>query len=90
MSDEQPATREDEMVKKKTIDESDSPRVIGALIKARREKQKLTAAQLAEAVGVSENYIFQIEAGGRLPSMRVFLRIMEALKINRLSLPFVA
>ena len=55
---------------------------MGDRIKEVRKKQKLTQEQLAERLDVSVEFIGQIERGLKLPSMQVFIRIIEALNVS--------
>ena len=55
---------------------------IGQKIKDFRKKQKLSQAELAEKVGLSDKHIGRIEAGKYIPSCINFLNIIETLDIN--------
>ena len=59
---------------------------IGARIKEARLKKKLTQEQLAEMAGVGFYYIGEIERGQKLPSLTVFVQIVEALGVSADSL----
>ena len=52
-------------------------------IKKRRVEKKLTQADLALLLGVSQVYISQFETGGLIPSENQIKKITEILGINR-------
>ena len=58
-----------------------SKEFIGKKIKEFRKKSKLTQAQLAEHVGLSETHMSKIEIGANSPTVENFLKIIEALNI---------
>ena len=55
---------------------------IGARIKEARLNKKLTQEQLADMVDVGFYYIGEIERGVKLPSLTVFIKIVEALGVS--------
>ena len=55
---------------------------VGTFIRRQRELQKLTMRQLADAVGISNPYLSQIERGLREPSERVLDGVAEALEVS--------
>ena len=55
---------------------------IGARIKEARLNKKLTQEQLAELVDVGVYYIGEIERGQKLPSLSVFVKIVEVLGVT--------
>ena len=55
---------------------------MGDRIKETRKKQKLTQEQLAESLGISVEFVGQIERGIKLPSMQVFVKLIEALNVS--------
>jgi transcriptional regulator with XRE-family HTH domain len=55
--------------------------MLGDRISNLREKKGLTQAELARAAGISQPSISQIEAGTRVPSLRVLLSISRGLGI---------
>lgn len=55
---------------------------IGDRIKEVRKKNGLTQEQLAERLDVSVEFVGQIERGLKLPSMQVFIKIVEVLKVS--------
>lgn len=52
---------------------------IGARIRSVRRKQKMTQEQLADAVGVGVTHISHIETGNSIPSLQVFVDILNVL-----------
>ena len=52
-------------------------------IKKRRVEKRLTQAELALLLGVSQVYISQFETGGLIPSENQIKKITEILGINR-------
>ncbi len=55
---------------------------IGDRIKEVRKKQKLTQEQLAERLDISVEFVGQIERGLKLPSMQVFIKLLETLNVS--------
>ena len=55
--------------------------VFGDLIKSARKREAMTVSELAEAVGVSERYIGQIENEGQLPGFEVTYNLIRILHI---------
>ena len=55
---------------------------MGNRIKEARKNQKLTQEQLAERLDVSVEFVGQIERGLKLPSMQVFVKLIEALNVS--------
>ena len=53
---------------------------MGVRIKMRRKELKMSQAELAEKVNVSNNHISSIETGKQLPSLPVFVEICEQLQ----------
>jgi transcriptional regulator with XRE-family HTH domain len=54
----------------------------GPLITERRGQLDLTQGELADAAGVSEKTIYNIEAGGRTPQPRTLKRVQAALGLS--------
>lgn len=52
----------------------------GQLIRQRRKRLGLTAAQLAKKVLCSKSYISKLETGKRKPSVTMLLRLCQALE----------
>jgi transcriptional regulator with XRE-family HTH domain len=74
-----------------TNEQSSGTEQLGETIKRLRKAQKLTQAQLAEAVGVDESYISKIEKGrlSYTPSeetLRLMAQILEVDQLELLSL----
>lgn len=60
---------------------------IGIRLRQRRKQLDFTMKEVAEQVGVSENYISEIERGkGKIPSDEVLTRIAEVYQIEELDL----
>lgn len=55
---------------------------MGDRIKEVRKKQGLTQEQLAERLDISVEFIGQIERGIKLPSMHVFIKLVETLNVS--------
>jgi transcriptional regulator with XRE-family HTH domain len=54
-------------------------RKIGGRIKDKREKAGMTQEELSEAVGISQNFLSQMETGRRNPSIGTLNKIATAL-----------
>ena len=55
---------------------------MGDRIKEVRKRCGLTQEQLAERLDISVEFVGQIERGLKLPSMQVFIKIIEALNVS--------
>jgi putative transcriptional regulator len=55
---------------------------IGLAIRMRRRAARLTQEELAERAGLSRNYICQIEAGRKAPSLSALSTIARALHVR--------
>lgn len=55
---------------------------MGDRIKEYRKKRGLTQEQLSERVDVTLEYISQIERGLKVPSMQVFIKLVEVLDVS--------
>lgn len=55
---------------------------LGDRIKEARKNQKLTQEQVAERLDISVEFIGQIERGIKLPSMQVFVKLIETLNVS--------
>ena len=55
---------------------------VGAFIRNQREVASMSVRRLAEAAGVSNPYLSQIERGLRRPSAEILQQIAKALKIS--------
>ncbi|MBR1753904.1 helix-turn-helix transcriptional regulator [bacterium] len=60
----------------------DDKKFIGNKIKQYRKKMKLTQAQLAEKVGLSDKHIGRIEAGVFYPTCNSFMHLIDILNID--------
>lgn len=57
-------------------------RTFGQAVRAHREAMGMSVAKLAEEIGVTARYIYQIEAGMRAPRSKVILRLIGVLGID--------
>ena len=55
---------------------------IGRRIAKARKDAKLTQAELAEMIGISEKYLSRVECGKQLPSIVIVMKICEVLYIS--------
>ena len=55
---------------------------MGDRIKEARKNQKMTQDQLAEHLDISVEFVGQIERGLKLPSMHVFIKLIQALNVS--------
>ena len=55
---------------------------MGDRIKEARRNKKLTQEQLAELLDISVEFVGQIERGIKMPSMQVFIKLIEALNVS--------
>lgn len=55
---------------------------IGNQIKIIRKQKKLTQAQLAEAVGISPQFVSKIETGQNIMSLETFIKIADFLEVS--------
>lgn len=55
---------------------------LGDRIKEVRKKKGLTQEELAELLDISVEFVSQIERGLKLPSMQVFIRLVEVLNAS--------
>lgn len=55
-------------------------KALGAKIKSARLARKMTQEQLAEAIGVGTTHISHIETGASVPSLQVFVDIINVLE----------
>ena len=53
--------------------------IMGDRVKDLRKKKRLTQERFAEKIGVSVQYVSEIERGISMPSMQVFVKILEVL-----------
>ncbi len=52
------------------------------MIRELREKRGLTQTELAQAAGITRIYVAKIEAGEKLPSIPILLKLAKALKVK--------
>lgn len=62
-------------------------RIVGAVIKQKRKEKKLKQNELSEEVGLSRNYISDIENGRYLPSVDALYKLATCLEIDLNTLP---
>lgn len=55
---------------------------LGVRLRAVREKRKLTQEELAEMIGMSNNFISNIERNYSIPSLETLVKICNALEIT--------
>jgi len=55
---------------------------IGQKVRRARLLARMTQAELAERVGCSRNHLSSIENGVHVPSLRLWLRLQELLKLD--------
>ena len=55
---------------------------IGSRLREARNMVKLTQEQLAEKVGIGTTYISDIERGAKFPSLSLFIKIVDALRVS--------
>jgi transcriptional regulator with XRE-family HTH domain len=60
----------------------DLAQTIGTAARSARSAAGLTQADVAERVGVSEEFYARIERGGTMPSVPTLVRMLEALQIS--------
>lgn len=60
----------------------DDKKFIGEIIKKARKKSKLTQAELAEKIDMSEKNLGNIENGKQFPQINNFFRILEVLNLS--------
>ena len=56
--------------------------IFGKKIKAKRESLNLTQYALADTIGVSQNFLGDIERGKKLPSLETLIKLSNTLKIS--------
>lgn len=55
---------------------------LGKKIREARLQKKYTQQKLAEKAEIGEMYLGEIERGTKMPSLRIFLKIIEALDVS--------
>ena len=56
--------------------------VLGARIREQRKKYNLTLDKFSEMSGIGLVYLGEIERGAKMPSMKVFVKMLNALDIS--------
>ncbi len=56
--------------------------IVATVIQNARRKAKLTQAELAEKVGISEKHLSKIETGKNYPALDTFLKILDILNLT--------
>ena len=55
---------------------------LGRKIREARQHKKYTQQQLAELAGIGIMYLGEIERGTKMPSLNVFIKVIEALDVS--------
>ncbi len=55
---------------------------LGARIREARKAKKLTQETLAEIAGIGVMYLGEIERGQKMPSMNIFIKLINALDVS--------
>lgn len=55
---------------------------LGKRIREARKQKSLTQQQLAEMLGITDVYVSEIERGNKMPSIPLFIAIVETLDIS--------
>lgn len=56
--------------------------LLGKRIRETRIKKKYTQQKLAEEAGIGQMYLGEIERGVKMPSLRIFISIVETLEVS--------
>ena len=56
--------------------------MFGSKIKTERKRQNITLEKLAERIGISRNFLWEIEAGRKAPALNTLYRLAIALNIS--------
>lgn len=57
-------------------------KTLGNRIREARTQKQHTQQRLAEIAGISQMYLGEIERGAKMPSLRSFIKIIEALDLS--------
>jgi transcriptional regulator with XRE-family HTH domain len=57
-------------------------KLLGKRIREARIQKKYTQQQLAEVAGIGQMYLGEIERGDKMPSLKIFVKIAEALEVS--------
>lgn len=63
-------------------EKSINTKAFGKKIKIAREEKNLTQAELSEKIGISQNFLGDIERGLKLPSLNTLISISNTLKLS--------
>lgn len=55
---------------------------LGIKIRETRKKRGYTQEKLSEMAGIGTMYLGEIERGKKMPSLKIFIRILEALNVS--------
>lgn len=55
---------------------------LGVRLREARQKKRLTQQALAERAGIGVMYLGEIERGIKMPSMKIFVKLVQALDIS--------
>lgn len=55
---------------------------LGRKIREARQNKKYTQQKLAEAAGIGIMYLGEIERGTKMPSLNIFIKVIEALDVS--------
>ena len=56
--------------------------LLGKRIREARLKKEYTQHKLADEAGIGQMYLGEIERGSKMPSLRIFIKIVEALEVS--------
>lgn len=56
--------------------------LLGSRIKAERKQRSLTLEMLSEEIGISRNYLWEIEAGRKAPALNTLYNLGVALNVS--------
>lgn len=56
--------------------------LLGKRIREARLKKRYTQQRLAEEIGTGQMYLGEIERGVKMPSLKIFIKIVEALDVS--------
>jgi transcriptional regulator with XRE-family HTH domain len=60
----------------------DTKKLIGSRIKQLRRTQKYSQEKLAEIAGINSKYLSSIERGAENPTLDLFIKLAQALKVD--------
>ena len=56
--------------------------ILGNKIKTERKRQKITLEKLSEQIGISRNFLWEIEAGRKAPALNTLYNIAVTLNVS--------